>query len=156
MHALLASGLLEGAAVVALFAAMPEEADPSGLEPPLVARGVRIAYPRVAGPGRLTFHLARSHELAAVGPWKIREPDASAPRAAGIDAYVVPGLGFTRDGQRLGYGKGFYDRVLESRGGSLAIGFALACQLVDELPVDGHDQPVDAVVAGSELVLVNR
>jgi 5-formyltetrahydrofolate cyclo-ligase len=155
VRALLESDLLNGATVVALYAALAEEADPAGLEEPLRSRGVQIAYPRVTKAG-LAFHLARAEELRPIGPFGIREPEASAPRSSAIDAYVVPGLGFTRDGHRIGYGRGYYDRVLGARGDALAIGFCWSVQLVDRLPTEGHDVALDAVVAGEKLIRVGR
>ena len=60
---------------------------------------------------------------------------------------IVPGLAFTRRGDRLGQGGGWYDRVLAGvRDDCVTIGVAFAPQLVDELPVEPHDRPVDLVV----------
>lgn len=62
----------------------------------------------------------------------------------------MPGLGFTRDGARIGYGGGYYDRALRAlraaRPDVLAVGFGFALQVVDALPVGPHDAPLDAVV----------
>lgn len=153
VRALFESGLLDGARSIALYAARDFEADPSGLEA-LSSRGIAVAYPRALEDGELAFHLARAEELIAVPPWNIREPAPGSPPATGIDVYLVPGLGFTREGDRLGHGKGFYDRVLLDRGDALAIGFAFSCQLVDHVPTEEHDVRVDAVVTGSELIVV--
>jgi 5-formyltetrahydrofolate cyclo-ligase len=153
VRALLESDLLNGASTIALFAAREIEADPGALEEPLRLRGVKIAYPRVDG-RVLSFHFARQEELQPTGPWNIREPDPSRPRAGAIDVYVVPGLAFTRSGDRLGHGRGFYDRVLQARGDALAIGFAFSFQLVDHVPTESHDQRVDAVVTGRDLIVL--
>jgi 5-formyltetrahydrofolate cyclo-ligase len=62
---------------------------------------------------------------------------------------IVPMLAFDARGYRLGYGGGFYDRTLmglRARHPTLAIGFAFAAQEVDEVPIDGFDQRLDAVV----------
>lgn len=62
---------------------------------------------------------------------------------------VVPLVAFTRDGGRLGYGGGFYDRTLErlrARRATLAIGFAYADQEADALPLEPTDQPLDMIV----------
>lgn len=62
---------------------------------------------------------------------------------------IVPMLAFDARGYRLGYGGGFYDRTLQglrARHRVLAVGFAFAAQEVDEVPIDGYDQPLDAVV----------
>jgi 5-formyltetrahydrofolate cyclo-ligase len=155
VHLLLESDLLNGAQSVALFAAMPGEADPGALEPILVERGIAVAYPRVSGPRDLSFHQAHSHDLVPAGPWGIREPAATLPEVM-PDAYVVPGLGFTREGDRLGYGRGYFDRVLAVRGEAIAVGFAFACQVLDRLPIESHDQRVDAIVTGRELIMVKK
>ncbi len=62
---------------------------------------------------------------------------------------IVPMLAFDARGFRLGYGGGFYDRTLEglrARGPVLAVGFAFAAQQVAEVPIDGFDQRLDAMV----------
>jgi 5-formyltetrahydrofolate cyclo-ligase len=64
---------------------------------------------------------------------------------------LVPGVAFSRRGQRLGRGRGFYDRYLESFKG-LKIGICFEEQLVDSLPVEPHDISVDAVVTDGEIV----
>ncbi len=67
---------------------------------------------------------------------------------------IVPLLAFDARGYRLGYGGGFYDRTLQGlrrRGPVLAVGFAFAAQEVDEVPIDGFDQRLDAVVTEREV-----
>lgn len=59
----------------------------------------------------------------------------------------VPGLAFTREGQRLGRGAGFYDRFLTGRGANaVKIGICFEFQIVDSLPSEPHDVVLDAVV----------
>lgn len=62
-----------------------------------------------------------------------------------IDLLIVPGLAFSRDGYRLGFGGGYYDRFLSSYKGS-TVSLAFECQLIDELPTELHDIPVHLVV----------
>ena len=65
------------------------------------------------------------------------------------EVMIVPLLAFDARGYRLGYGGGFYDRTLEglrARGKVLAVGFAFSAQEVAEVPIDGFDQRLDAVV----------
>ncbi len=69
---------------------------------------------------------------------------------------IVPMLAFDARGYRLGYGGGFYDRTLEllrARGPVLAVGFAFAAQEMAEVPVDGFDQRLDAVVTEKGVTL---
>lgn len=64
-----------------------------------------------------------------------------------LDVVVVPGVGFTQDGRRLGQGGGHYDRFLPRlRADCVVIGVCFAEQLVDDLPTEPHDRSVDVVV----------
>lgn len=66
-----------------------------------------------------------------------------------LDLVVVPGVAFTREGARLGRGRGYYDRYLSRPGlRAFCIGVCFAHQLVDTLPVEPHDRTMDAVCAG--------
>lgn len=63
-----------------------------------------------------------------------------------IDLVAVPGLGFDRDGYRLGYGGGVYDRLLDLTPGAAHVGLFFASQRVNHLPRESHDLPLKAVV----------
>ena len=75
---------------------------------------------------------------------KVLEPDSSLclkTELEEIDLVLVPGLGFNIDGFRLGYGKGFYDRLLSFyKAKSIAIGYKE--QFYSKIPVENHDQRV--------------
>lgn len=63
------------------------------------------------------------------------------------DVVIVPGLGFTATGRRLGRGGGWYDRFLAGRrADAVVIGVCFTEQVIDDVPVDVHDVPVDVVV----------
>jgi len=88
------------------------------------------------------------------GKYGIREPkEKKEIPAAEIDIVVVPGVAFDRQGYRVGYGKGFYDRFLSNIGPKTTkIGLAFGFQLVDSLPREGHDIPVDKVITEKGIV----
>jgi len=65
-----------------------------------------------------------------------------------FDLILVPGLAFSRKGDRVGYGRGFYDRLLKDVDG-FSVGVCYDFQLVDELPVEEHDYQIDMVVVNS-------
>ena len=83
------------------------------------------------------------------GASRIREPAEVRPVApADIGVWIVPGLAFTRAGGRLGYGGGWYDRLLgEAAPGAVALGVAHVFQIVDALPVEPHDRTLSGVVS---------
>lgn len=76
------------------------------------------------------------------------EPAADAPEATPLIMFV-PGLAFDSEGFRIGYGLGYYDRTiaaLREGPGLLAIGIAYAAQLIEAVPREDHDQPLDLIV----------
>lgn len=89
--------------------------------------------------------------LASYGP---KEPsDLQRVDPEEIDVVVTPGLAFDRQGHRLGYGGGFYDRYFASlRPDAARIGIAFSVQLVDEVPAGPDDVPVHIVVTDAGVV----
>jgi 5-formyltetrahydrofolate cyclo-ligase len=67
-----------------------------------------------------------------------------------IDLILVPGVAFSNDRQRLGRGGGFFDRLLAGRAAkAFKLGICFSFQIVDTMPVEGHDVVMDAVVTES-------
>ena len=67
--------------------------------------------------------------------------------------FLVPGVAFDRKGRRLGRGAGFYDRFLGAEGvGAFRCAVAFACQIMETVPTDAHDLPVDCVVTEREII----
>ncbi|HEY2422313.1 MAG TPA: 5-formyltetrahydrofolate cyclo-ligase, partial [Neobacillus sp.] len=64
---------------------------------------------------------------------------------------IVPGLAFTREGDRLGFGGGYYDRFLKQYHGN-TISLAFNCQLIPPFPVERYDIPVSKVILTNEVV----
>lgn len=68
-----------------------------------------------------------------------------------IDVMVIPLVAFDRNKQRIGYGKGYYDRYLPHTS-CLKIGVAFACQEVDEVETDAYDQSLDMIITELECI----
>ena len=88
------------------------------------------------------------------GPMGILEPPPAANRQlpATPAVWIVPGLAFTRKGARLGYGGGWYDRLLSSAmPNAVTLGVAYPFQMVDELPCEAHDVRLTDVVVSGEV-----
>ena len=91
------------------------------------------------------------------GPFGARIP--AVERLMVPELLIVPLVAFSRDGGRLGYGGGFYDRTLEmlrARRPTLAVGFAFAAQEDGALPLEPTDQPLDMIVTEAEVIEVAR
>ena len=108
-----------------------------------------FCFPRVRDAGLELIRIDDRAQLASAD-WKLTRPEfAAAPLVAldAVDLFLVPGLAFTHDGRRLGRGGGWYDRLLSRRVPlSTALGVCFAIQLMDTLPIEVHDQHVDAVI----------
>lgn len=70
-----------------------------------------------------------------------------------LDIIIVPGLVFTRDGYRIGYGGGYYDIFLAEYGNiSLKVGFCFSQFIIDEFPIEEHDIAVDVIITEREII----
>jgi 5-formyltetrahydrofolate cyclo-ligase len=122
-----------------------------------LAAGKVVALPRVdAGAKVLRLHritdLARDIEPGHLG---IPEPRPDCPEIDrdAIDWVLIPGVGFDASGHRLGYGGGYYDRLLPGlRRAAHRVAGAFEMQIVDALPVASHDCSVDAVVTERRVI----
>lgn len=145
----------KGARNVALYAALPGEIAVQGLR---AALGDCVVLPRVEG-RVLVLHRVEPGEPLPAGFRGIAEPEPSAPVVVPgeVDLFLVPGLLFDREGRRLGRGGGHYDRLLTTaRPDAVRIGLCYADRLVERLPADPWDEPVDLIVTDEEVWRVTR
>jgi 5-formyltetrahydrofolate cyclo-ligase len=106
------------------------------------------------------FRVTRDESSWVRGAFDIREPagreeDVFRPED-GKALVVSPGLAFDRKGNRMGRGKGFYDRFYEklftASPDSACCALCLCCQIVDEVPVDHFDRRVNAICTKDEFI----
>ncbi len=85
----------------------------------------------------------------------IKEPKGETVSPEKIDIIVVPGVAFDKQGYRLGYGKGFYDRFL-SNINPLKVGLAYDFQILENLPKEQHDVPLDIIITPSKIITIKE
>lgn len=149
---------LDAPTAVLVYGAMPEEPDPAPLERELRARGVRIAYPRVAGPRLLTLHWVDDPLELLTGAFGLREPAPEHPEALpdAFQVVIVPGLAFDAEGHRLGFGAGYYDALLATLPAeALTVALAYDGQIVERVPRATHDHPVRVIVTPTRTLRVS-
>ncbi len=98
--------------------------------------------------------LYRFQDLS-VGSYSILEPSDEAVSAVAvedIEMILVPGVGFDRRGNRLGHGKGYYDRLFHLATNAVRVGLAFDFQLIENIPVEPHDVIMHYIVSESELI----
>ncbi|MBS7696594.1 MULTISPECIES: 5-formyltetrahydrofolate cyclo-ligase [unclassified Chelatococcus] len=133
------------------------EIDPKPLLSALAERRVPTALPVIVDDD-LSFHLWREGDpLQSVGLGTFG-PHAGAPSVRPA-ILLVPLVAFDRRGHRLGYGRGFFDRViarLRASGPLTTIGLAYAMQEVPVVPTEPHDQPLDYVATEHGVLAAGR
>lgn len=154
--------MLHGRAVgvAALYRASGSEIDPRSLGEHLLASGWRLALPAsetIDAP--VIFRAWSPGDALAPDAVGIAAPLPSAPKLT-PDVIVCPLIAFDRDGGRLGQGGGYYDRTiaaLRAAGHAPAIvGLAFSIQEVDRLPMESHDQRLDAILTEKEFMAVRK
>lgn len=153
---LMATTEYKKASAVLFYAATGNEVATRKLIEKSLKEGKRVLLP-------ITNTAAKEIEISEItdydsdlkkGVFGIMEPKKKTAAAEGkIDAVIVPGVAFDREGHRLGYGHGYYDKLLHmlvgKNAGIVKIGLAYDCQVVEKLPRESHDHPMDVIVTES-------
>lgn len=157
------AALAEFAAARSVLLTLPfrSEWDTLPLVRAALAAGKTVSVPRVdKGARMLAVHAIADPQADVVASDQgIPEPRASCPRVRydAIDFVLVPGVAFDATGRRLGYGGGYYDRLLPLLDAEAArIAGAFELQIVDHVPSAPHDRPVDAIVTESRTLLIRQ
>lgn len=156
---------VQAAGVIHVFSAMESQREPAtqALITNLMERGKQVVVPVMQWEERQLYHVALSPETPLMpNKWGILEPPLppehkkSVSGAAGssrlmspetLDIVLVPLLAGDLAGNRLGYGKGFYDRFLHQlRPSATGFGMLYEAGLFDEIPAEPHDRPLDGFV----------
>ena len=139
-------------ATVYLYASFGGEVDTFGLMDVLWQQGFSVALPRVAGE-RMDFYLVRGQKDLVRGFREIPEPAGHCEKADCPQAVVItPGTAFTREGDRMGYGGGFYDKYLSENKYLCSVGVAYDFQIVENVPTEENDVPLDIIVTNRGIV----
>jgi 5-formyltetrahydrofolate cyclo-ligase len=148
---LLNSPEFSAARVIMLYLSMPTEVDTAAIALRGWQDGKTIVVPKMSWDKRhmMPVEINSLHAGLASGRLGILEPIGGKPIPVDlVDLVVVPGLGFTADGYRIGRGMGFYDRFLaQDSFMGLSCGLAFDEQVLEELPVLDHDVPLSMLVS---------
>lgn len=156
--------LFQSAREIYCYASLPDEVWTAGLMDEAWKLGKRVAVPRVTDEGKMDFFYIESPAELSPGYYGILEPAQDVGRLAlpksisksGMHPnsaigesqalVLLPGAAFDKKGNRIGYGKGFYDRYLHRFPKCRRIGLAYSIQCVEEIPAEPLDTGVEAVI----------
>ena len=143
-----------------VFSYMPynSEVDVNNINQAILNEGKKLLVPRVKNNTDMDAVQIKNLETDLItGHYNILEPypHFNAADAMDIDLVIVPGLAFDLKGNRLGYGKGYYDRFLEKcRNKAFKIGLGYDFQVFDSIPSEAYDKRVDAVITEKRILII--
>ncbi|HBC91463.1 MAG TPA: 5-formyltetrahydrofolate cyclo-ligase [Pelotomaculum sp.] len=152
----------QNASVIMTYLHFRNEVETDGLVRQAMADGKRVVVPATDVSNRriIPSLLVKYPEDLAPGPLQIMEPKASSLRLcrpALIDLVIVPGVAFDLEGNRLGYGGGFYDRfLLLTKPEAVSIGLSFELQVLTRLERCPHDMPVNYVLTEDRVIEMKR
>jgi 5-formyltetrahydrofolate cyclo-ligase len=145
------------ASTLIAYAAYRKEADPAPLLREAERLGKTVGLVRVEEDGGLGLHRYRTGDPLADNAFGIAEPSSLAARIehAEVELVIVPVLAIDPRGYRIGYGHGYYDRLLPRLGRAFKVAIAYDFQLLAEMPNTDGDVPVDCIVTDKRTLLVS-
>jgi 5-formyltetrahydrofolate cyclo-ligase len=151
-------GLLDGFATVMVYVAKAPEVETMGLIAALNRRGVRVVVPIIE---RETCSLRLSYlpdpGVLVPSTFDVPEPIGHElpARPEEVEVVIIPMLAFDAEGNRLGYGAGYYDRFLCRYPHPKKIGIAFSCQQAGRIPADENDVKMDYIVTEKGIIRHN-
>lgn len=130
------------------------EVDSRHLIDELEAQGTAALVPRIMDSSTMRAVRFPGWPAMTPGSLEILSPTDDTAWVKTIDVAIVPGLGFSLAGDRLGFGAGYYDRWLSAHPETFKIGVAFDYQIVERIPIAAHDVAMDMIVTESRLHLV--
>jgi 5-formyltetrahydrofolate cyclo-ligase len=147
---LCASPWYEKADCIFAYAAIRSEVDLTPFCERAWADNKRLFFPKVDGK-QMDFYRVTGWEQLEEGAFGVPEPELDVcPKATPEEAehamLLVPGVAFSEEGYRIGYGGGFYDRYLERKNGIYPVGICFGGQLTQDFVPEAHDRSVREVI----------
>ena len=144
---LLAHRRMKAAQTVLMYYSLPDEVYTHEAIDRLVADGKRVLLPVVTGENTMQLHTYESAADLQKGAYGIMEPTGELfSDLQKIDIAVVPGMAFDCHGNRMGRGKGYYDRFLALAPQTYKIGIGFSFQLFDDIPSTPLDIKMDEII----------
>ena len=129
--------------VIALYYSMKSEVDTKELIKESLSLGKKVVLPRIINKNKMIFIEINDDTEYSKSPFGVMEPVGK--EIDDIDLIICPGVAFDKSNNRLGYGRGYYDKYL-SKHNIYKIGICYHEQLIDKIEVEEHDIKMDLVI----------
>lgn len=153
----LAHPWFQRAKTIMAYAALAGEPNLQPVLEEILLQGKILVLPRCEKDGAMSGRRVSALPRCAPGMYGVTEPPEDSPVVypTQIDLILVPGMAFDAQGGRLGRGKGYYDRFLAEYQGR-TMGICYHGNLLEQVPVEGHDKRMDAVVTDQTIIKCER
>ncbi len=156
-HAIAFLSALDGPLRTTSYVSYGIEPDTGVLNAELEAAGYTVLLPRVCASGPVDLEWLDSRGPREVSAMGIAEPVGPSLDLLPVRAMLIPALAVTVQGDRLGKGGGYYDRVLARLPDSVPVAAIVGDDdVIEELPTEAHDRPVDALITPTRVMWTDR
>ena len=138
---------------IACYFSIGSEIDTYDIMLGILEQGKNMLLPKIVD-NNLEFYVVPNLEKLEKGTFDIMEPKDSCKKAENIDCILVPTIGISKSGDRLGYGRGYYDKFLSSTG-AVKISLTYSKQIVKSIPNESHDIKIDLIITEDEIIKVS-
>ncbi|MFB3117026.1 MAG: 5-formyltetrahydrofolate cyclo-ligase [Gammaproteobacteria bacterium] len=145
---------IRNAGTIFIYISFASEVHTHALIKALLDAGKTLAVPRIVNSDTMQAETFSSWEDLVPGELGILNPTDSTPCDGSFDVAIIPGLGFTLSGHRMGFGRGYYDKWFAQNKVRHKIALAFELQLVDEIPVEDTDVPMEKIITEKRVIVV--
>lgn len=145
---------IRDARTIFIYISYASEVHTHALIKALLTAGKTLAVPKIVKSDYMQAETFSSWEDLVPGELGILTPTDSTPCNGPFDVAITPGLGFTLSGQRMGFGRGYYDKWFAQNKVRHKIALAFEVQLINEMPVEDTDVPMEKIVTEKRVIVV--
>ena len=138
---------------IACYSPIGSEIDTHAIMLNILKQGKNLLLPRIID-NNIEFYIVSNLEKLEKGSFEIMEPKDSCEKAKKIDCILIPTVGVSKLGVRLGYGYGYYDRFLSSTD-AVKISLTYSKQIVKSIPSDSYDIKINWIVTENENIKIS-
>ncbi len=139
---------------IACYFPIGSEVDTHDIMLDILQQNKNLLLPRIVN-DNLEFYIVENLEKLEKGSFEIMEPKDSCKKAEKINCVLIPTVGVSTSGVRLGYGRGYYDRFLSSTN-AVKISLTYSKQIVKSIPSESHDIKIDWIITEDKTVKISQ